>query len=88
MKDSELERILKALGNKRRMAIIRLLKKGELSVGEIAERIKLSFKSTSRHLSILTSADLLEREQKSTLVFYRLSNDFRAITREAISNLI
>ncbi len=71
-----LERLLKALANKRRLEILRALKKerdGELSVGEIAERIGLSFKATSRHLSILTSADILEKEQRSLQVFYRIA---------------
>ncbi len=36
-------------------------------MGEIANDIKLSFKSTSRHLSILSSADLLEKELKDLL---------------------
>ena len=57
-----LERLLKALANRRRLEILKVLKKereGELSVGEIAERIGLSFKATSRHLSILIGADIL-----------------------------
>ena len=72
MKD--LERILKALANKRRLAILKFLKrKKEASVGSIAGEIHLSFKSTSRHLSILASAGLVEKEQRSTQVFYRIS---------------
>jgi len=70
-----LERALKALANKRRLEILKALKKalgGELSVGEIAERINLSFKATSRHLKLLTDADILEKEQRSTQVFYRI----------------
>ena len=75
MKDNEIERNMKALANKRRLAILRFLKKRkEATVGDIAEEIKLSFKSTSRHLSVLFSADILEREQKSLQVFYRIAD--------------
>ena len=75
MKEKELERILKALANKRRLVIISFLKKKkEANVGEIAEEIHLSFKSTSRHLTILSRADVLERDQRSSEVFYRLNN--------------
>lgn len=72
MKD--LEKILKATANKRRLNILKLLKQNkELSVGEIAEKINLSLKSTSRHLSVLIGADILEKDQRSLQVFYRLS---------------
>lgn len=75
MKEKELERILKALANKRRLAIISFLKKKkEANVGDIAEAIRLSIKSTSRHLTVLSGADLLDREQRSSEVFYRLNN--------------
>lgn len=72
-----LERVLKALANKRRLEIIKSLKKEvgyELSVGEIAEKIKLSFKATSRHLRILSEADILEKDQRNIQVFYRIDS--------------
>ena len=47
MNDKELERILKALANGRRIAILKFIKKsGRASVGEIADAIKLSFKTS------------------------------------------
>lgn len=74
MKEKELERVLKALANKRRLAIISFLRKRkEANVGEIAEAIHLSIKSTSRHLTVLSGADILDREQRSSEVFYKVS---------------
>ena len=76
MKEKEMERVLKALANKRRLAILRFIKKKkEATVGEITEEIRLSFKSVSKHLAVLARADILEREQKSLQVFYRLSGN-------------
>ncbi|MEX2033475.1 MAG: metalloregulator ArsR/SmtB family transcription factor [Candidatus Colwellbacteria bacterium] len=76
----EMERVLKALANKRRLAIVKYLKKHrEASVGELAGAIKLSFKSTSRHLNILTAADILDKDQRSLQVFYRLSDTLPSI---------
>lgn len=73
MKD--LEKTLKALANRRRLAILKYLKrKKEATVGDIAGEIKLSFKSTSRHLGILSGADLVEKEQRSLEVYYRLAS--------------
>ena len=75
LKMKEIEKTLKSLANKRRLCIIQFLKKGkEASVGELAGAIKLSFRSTSRHLAILTSVDILEKEQRSIQVYYRLSS--------------
>lgn len=83
--DKGLERVLKAVANKRRLAILRFLKKRkEATVGSIAEAIKLSFKSTSRHLGVLSAADLLDREQRSLEVYYRIAGD----TRAPISSLL
>ncbi len=71
----QLERVLKAAGNRRRLAIIAYLKNHkEASVGDIAAAIKLSFRATSKHLIILFGADILEREQRSLQMFYRLSD--------------
>jgi DNA-binding transcriptional ArsR family regulator len=82
------ERILKAVANKRRLAVIKFLSRTEQSsVGSIAEEIKLSFKSTSRHLSILFNADILERKQTSTTVLYRLVRPLSPILKTLISIL-
>lgn len=85
MKEKELERFLKALANKRRLAVINFLKKQkEANVGEIAEQIHLSFKSTSRHLSVLTNVDILEKEQRSSEVFYRLNNEMSEVANRIL----
>lgn len=69
----DLEKTLKALANRRRLAILGYLKrKREATVGEIAGEIKLSFKATSKHLGILTSVDITEHEQRSLQVYYRI----------------
>ena len=82
----ELEKILKALANKRRLAIIKYLKEGKQApVGEIAEKIKLSFKATSKHLGILFASDIIEKEQKSLQMFYRLSDNQKPLSKFLIS---
>lgn len=70
----KLEKELKALANKRRLEIARHLKHaGEASVSDIAGVIRLSFKATSKHLMLLRAADIVEREQRSLQMFYRLN---------------
>ena len=80
MKEKEIERILKALANKRRLAIIKYLRNNRrASVGDIAEAIKLSFKATSKHLIMLDHVDLVEKEQIGLTVIYFLSKEGRSV---------
>ena len=84
----EFERVFKALANKRRLAILKYLKKQmEASVAEIATEIRLSFKATSKHLNILAGIDMLEKEQRSLNMFYRLSSSQRSIVQRILSYL-
>ena len=76
------EKILKTLANRRRIMIIQLLKKHEvMNVGELAKELKLSFRSTSRHLAQLRAADILEREQEGLVMNYRLTQPLHTFVR-------
>lgn len=88
MDDRNFERSLKALANRRRLLILRTLKKNrEATVGSIAERIKLSFRSTSKHLAVLSAADIVEHEQRSSQVFYRIQSNLAQPVRLLLSFL-
>ena len=83
-----LEREYKALANRRRLAILRLLKSKKCAtVGEIAGDIRLSFKATSKHLNILYGAGLVDKEQQSLSVQYFLKNGLREPFRAAVNSL-
>jgi len=80
------EKILKALANKRRLEIVKYLKESkEATVGDIADHIKLSFKATSKHLAVLLSADIVEKEQRSLSCFYTLTVKLPPLARAVIS---
>lgn len=84
----EVEKILKALANCRRLAIIKYLNKsGSASVGDIADEIRLSFKATSKHLGILRSADILDKDQTGLTVAYTLVRPVNSILKSIISIL-
>ncbi|MEK7664075.1 MAG: metalloregulator ArsR/SmtB family transcription factor [Patescibacteria group bacterium] len=77
MKRSEITKIFKALGNERRFLIVKhILDQKELTVSQISELINLSFKSTSRHLSVLKNANLVVSRQTDLNNFYSLNNEF------------
>ena len=83
----KLERFIKALANHRRIAIIRYVYKNKkATVGNLAEHIKLSFKSTSKHLGILKSAEILDGEQTGLSVFYTMSEPVHPIVKFLITN--
>ncbi|MEK7614188.1 MAG: ArsR family transcriptional regulator [Patescibacteria group bacterium] len=82
----ELEKKLKALSNKRRLAIVKYLKStGRASVGDIAGAIKLSYKATSKHLLILSNAEIIEKEQISLTVFHFLPRTNDTLVKSVLS---
>lgn len=84
----EYEKILKALANRRRLQIVKLLKdKKEANVGKIADEIKLSFKATSKHLSVLSGADIVTKEQRSLSAYYSLEQKPAKLAQTIISML-
>lgn len=84
----KMEKILKALANQRRLAILKYLKENkEAPVAEIANKIKLSFKATSKHLGVLSVIDIIEKEQRSLQMFYRLSGNQGSAVKHIVSLL-
>lgn len=83
-----LEKILKAMANSRRLAILRYLKfHKEASVGEMANEINLSIKATSKHMGILSALDILEKDQRNLQVFYRISSNKNSLFKHLLSIL-
>lgn len=67
----KVEKTFKALANHKRLEILAFLHKNKTaSVGEIAEKIKLSIKSTSKHLFALYHTDFLDKERVHGLTLY------------------
>lgn len=88
MIEIELERQLKVLVNRRRLAILNLLRKRKgVNVSDIAETIKLSFTSTSKHLTMLERMGFIEKEQKGLNVYYQISSDAPDVLRLAFNLL-
>jgi DNA-binding transcriptional ArsR family regulator len=84
--DKELEKIFKALANKRRIMMLRFIRrKKEADVSEIAAHTKLSMWATSRHLLKMYSANILDKEQRGPNMFYRLSSSLSAHANKILS---
>lgn len=83
-----IEKVLKAMANRRRLAIILHLRKArEAMVGDIADKINLSFKATSKHLGILKAVDIVEYEQRGLEYYYRLVTPMPPVAQSILSLL-
>ena len=82
----EASRLLKALSNESRLLVLCFLTEaGELSAGELTERVGLSQSALSQHLAKLRLARIVTTRQEGTRVFYRLSDEHAvAIVDEAL----
>lgn len=56
---ARLARVLRALGHPARLAIVHAARRGDVSVGELADRLDLSQPVTSQHLKTLRDNDIL-----------------------------
>ena len=66
---------LKALGEPRRVEILRLLRAGPRPVGEIAEEVSVSQQAASQHLAVLGKAGLVEARREGTKHLYSIKPD-------------
>lgn len=65
-----------ALGDPTRFAIIeRLLNEGEISAGDLAKPFAMSKPAISRHLKVLETAQLIERQTRAQFRVFRLRTD-------------
>jgi DNA-binding transcriptional ArsR family regulator len=72
-KAEELVRILKSLGNERRLRIVCALTNGERSVGELGTVIDASQSLLSQHLAILRRNGIVRARPCAQRVYYSLS---------------
>ncbi|WHY78429.1 metalloregulator ArsR/SmtB family transcription factor [Neobacillus sp. WH10] len=67
-----MEKILSALAEPNRFHIIELLRDGSLTVGEIADQLRLRQPQVSKHLRVLTDAELVEVQPMANRRIYKL----------------
>lgn len=61
-----------ALADPTRRKILKLLKKGKMSAGEICENFDISGAAISRHLNVLKEANLITDEREGKYIYYTL----------------
>ncbi|MDP4529743.1 metalloregulator ArsR/SmtB family transcription factor [Alkalimonas delamerensis] len=68
-------KLLKAIANERRLLILCYLLEGEMSVGEMNERLELSQSALSQHLALLRRNQLVKTRKEAQTVYYRIESD-------------
>jgi DNA-binding transcriptional ArsR family regulator len=72
---AEIIDLLKALGDERRLEIIKLLLQKRFCVKALAKRLEISESAVSQQLKILREAELVRGEKKGYYVHYTVKKD-------------
>ena len=73
-KAAEAARLLTALANKRRLAILCELIEGERSVGSLVGAVGLAQSALSQHLAKLRAAGIVATRRDAQTIYYRLAS--------------
>ena len=63
----------KALADPTRRQILQLLRRGEMTAGELAEQFDMTKPSMSHHFAVLKQADLIEARRVGQQIYYSLN---------------
>lgn len=67
------QQTFKALSDASRREILRILRDGPMTAGEIGEHFQLSGATVSHHLAILREADLVLDDRQGKYIYYELN---------------
>ena len=70
---SDAAQLLKALANENRLMILCTLSEGEMSVGQLNQRMDLSQSALSQHLAVLRRDGLVTTRREAQTIYYSLA---------------
>ncbi|WP_411288607.1 ArsR/SmtB family transcription factor [Phenylobacterium sp.] len=71
---AEAAKLLRALGNERRLMILCQLTDGERTVGDLLPQVGLSQSALSQHLAVLREEGIVATRRESQSIWYRISD--------------
>jgi ArsR family transcriptional regulator len=77
--------VFRALADPTRREILRLLRAGPRSSGEIAEHFSSAWATISRHLAVLRSAELVTTERNGSSIVYELDT---TVFQETVEHIL
>ncbi|HAO92326.1 MAG: hypothetical protein A2X99_00185 [Deltaproteobacteria bacterium GWB2_55_19] len=66
--------VCKTLANPKRLEIIAALKEGELSVGDLVDRLGITKANVSQHLAVLRQRKVVATRRDGVNIYYRINN--------------
>ena len=66
--------VCKTLSNPKRLEIINLLRNGEMSVDELASKMRIRKANLSQHLALMRAKKIVETRREGLNVYYHLTN--------------
>lgn len=72
---AEAEAFLQSLASRHRLMILCRLLEGEMSVGALNERLRLTPSNLSRHLAMLRDEGLVATRRDGTTIHYRIASE-------------
>jgi DNA-binding transcriptional ArsR family regulator len=64
----------KVFSHPKRLELINTLRDGEMSVGELSEKLKIAPANLSQHLAMMRERKILVTRKEGNIVFYRIGN--------------
>lgn len=77
--------VFKALADPTRREILRLLRRGPMTAGQLAEKFDISKPSMSHHFSILQNADLVAATRDGRQIVYALNT---TVVQDLLTSLL
>lgn len=77
--------VYRALSDPTRRRILAILRRGDMTAGELAAQFDLAWPTVSGHLKVLRDADLIQADRNGTSITYHLNV---SVLEEAIASLL
>lgn len=80
-------KLLKAMGNEKRLEILFNLSEKELNVGELEKIVGLSQSALSQHLAVLRADSLVKTRRVAQTIYYSLKSERAAKVLELLNSM-
>jgi len=86
-KAAEASRLLAALANESRLAVLCELVDGERSVGALVEAVGLTQSALSQHLAKLRAAGIVATRREAQMIYYRLTSAPAGLVMQTLAQI-
>lgn len=88
MKNNEIAKIFKALGDERRIEILHILVHGEKCACNLLDELAITQPTLSHHMKILCEAGIVQARKEGKWTHYSVSKDGSDIVRELVESIV